>query len=375
MADDAPLPFLADLGTDGHLAFVADRHGRLVGVVECIVRPPGDTAEIACAVADDHHDLGLATALFEHMTALARTRGVVRFVAGTAVDNVAMRAVFAEAGLPERTHTAGGVVDVAIDLAPPPAAITPRAPAAPSGPRRALGAARAVAVMSGGPVIALAAVLASAAISVAELIGGNAPPLGATVVLALGGIYVVGFVPWTRRWGTVPAECAAVLPGDEFVTDPGLEMTRAITIDAPPDVVWGWLAQIGADRGGFYSHAWLENLAGCRLRNADRVHPEWEHGHEGEVVVLHPLNAIPITRLERPWSFAMGGWYFVLEARPGGRTRLIARTRVPRGPASWAYATFVELPHFVMERRMLRGLKARVEAATQPVPGTAMPAS
>jgi hypothetical protein len=87
------------------------------------------------------------------------------------------------------------------------------------------------------------------------------------------------------------------------------------------------------------------------------------------------LNAIPITRLERPWSFAMGGWYFVLEARPGGRTRLIARTRVPRGPASWAYATFVELPHFVMERRMLRGLKARVEAATQPVPGTAMPAS
>jgi hypothetical protein len=125
------------------------------------------------------------------------------------------------------------------------------------------------------------------------------------------------------------------------------------------------LAQIGADRGGFYSYSWLENLAGCHLRNADAVHPEWRHRRTGDLVMLHPLNGLPITRIEAPWSFAMGGWYFALEAQPGGRTRLLARTRVPRGVATWAYALFVEFPHFVMERRMLLGILERSERYPQ----------
>ena len=64
------------------------------------------------------------------------------------------------------------------------------------------------------------------------------------------------------------------LPGDGLVLEPAIESTRAIIIRAPVEEVWPWLAQIGQDRGGFYSYEWLENLAGCRMRNADRVHPE-----------------------------------------------------------------------------------------------------
>jgi hypothetical protein len=56
----------------------------------------------------------------------------------------------------------------------------------------------------------------------------------------------------------------------------------------------------------------------------------------------------------------------VLERIGPQTTRLIARTRVPSGPASVAYAMFLELPHFVMERKMLLGIKARAEAATEP---------
>src|SRR3954466_4259980 len=120
----------------------------------------------------------------------------------------------------------------------------------PRGVRGVLAAVRALLVMSGGPVVALAAMLASTVISVLAVLGGDIPPVPATLVLAAGGIYVVGVVPWTRRWGTRPEECDALLPGDEYVAHAGLRMTRAITIDAPPDAVWGWLAQIGADRGG-----------------------------------------------------------------------------------------------------------------------------
>jgi hypothetical protein len=35
------------------------------------------------------------------------------------------------------------------------------------------------------------------------------------------------------------------LPGDELVPHPMVEWTRALTIDAPPEAVWPWLAQMG----------------------------------------------------------------------------------------------------------------------------------
>jgi hypothetical protein len=138
----------------------------------------------------------------------------------------------------------------------------------------------------------------------------------------------------------------------------------AVTIDAPVHTVWPWLAQIGQDRGGFYSYEWLENLAGCRMRNADRVHPEWQHREGGDTVKLHPLTGLTLARFEPDRILAFeGGWYFALVPIAGERTRLFARTRVPRRLASLSYAVFIEFPHFVMERKMLLGLKARAEGS------------
>ena len=63
--------------------------------------------------------------------------------------------------------------------------------------------------------------------------------------------------------------------------------TRALTIDAPVEMVWPWLVQIGEDRGGFYSYSWLERAAGHDIHNAEhdspRVaeHPRWRHGMAG----------------------------------------------------------------------------------------------
>ena len=37
--------------------------------------------------------------------------------------------------------------------------------------------------------------------------------------------------------------------------------SNATGIDAPPDRVWPWIAQLGQGRGGFYTYARLENLA------------------------------------------------------------------------------------------------------------------
>ena len=45
-----------------------------------------------------------------------------------------------------------------------------------------------------------------------------------------------------------------------------------MTIQAPVEQAWPWLAQLGQDRGGFYSYEWLENLAGCEMEKR-RPHP------------------------------------------------------------------------------------------------------
>jgi hypothetical protein len=54
---------------------------------------------------------------------------------------------------------------------------------------------------------------------------------------------------------------------------------------------------------------------------------------------------------------------FVVEPRGCDRTRLIARGRVPRGVAALCSVLLMEIPHFVMERKMLLEIKRRAERA------------
>ncbi|MGE0066641.1 MAG: SRPBCC family protein [Solirubrobacterales bacterium] len=157
------------------------------------------------------------------------------------------------------------------------------------------------------------------------------------------------------------------LPGDEQVPAPGVVITQAVTIAAPPQAVWPWIAQIGQDRGGFYSYEWLENLAGCEMRNADRVHPEWQHRELGEKVPLHPLNGLAVTIFEPGRTLGLEGWgVFHLLPAADGSTRLLARGRIPAGAPSLFYRAVVELPHFVMQRKMLLEIKRLAEAGTVP---------
>jgi hypothetical protein len=224
-----------------------------------------------------------------------------------------------------------------------------------------------------GPALLLDLCVAGSVVAAAtgRLARPAATPAGRILrpLLALGAVapaaYVLAIRPWLQRWGATAAEQRKPLPGDELVPEPAAETTRAITIHAPVDAVWPWLAQIGQDRGGFYSYAWLENLAGCRLRNADRIHPEWQHRAVGDRVPLHPLLSGPkVTAFEPNHALVLDGWgAFVVEPLDAQTTRLIIRGRTPRGWAALAYGLLWEIPHFIMERQMLLGLKERAERA------------
>ena len=184
------------------------------------------------------------------------------------------------------------------------------------------------------------------------------------LALAASAVAYHGYLrPRMHRWGATEEERMAVLPGDEADADPGEQTTRGLTIDAPVEDVWPWLAQIGQDRAGFYSYTILENLAGCRMRTADAINPEWQHREVGEEVPLHPSVRLRVRVFDPPHALALEGWSLVLRPLPDGRTRLLARGQTPGGPARVAYGALLELPHFVMERKMMLGIKERAERA------------
>jgi hypothetical protein len=174
--------------------------------------------------------------------------------------------------------------------------------------------------------------------------------------------YLFAFRPWMQGWGATKDEKRKGLPGDEQVLNPWKSSTRAITVHAPVEKVWPWLAQIGQDRGGFYSYDWLENLAGCHIRNAGTIHTEWQRREIGEVVKLHPEAGCPVMRFEPDRAMVLKGWgAFVVEPMGPGSSRVIIRTRTAGFAPSLFDALLIELPHFMMERRMLKGIKKRAE--------------
>jgi hypothetical protein len=65
--------------------------------------------------------------------------------------------------------------------------------------------------------------------------------------------------PWHMRWGAARKEVAAAMPGDDIVPRAQFNATRAMTIEAPPDDVWPWIAQLGYRRGGFYTYDLVDN--------------------------------------------------------------------------------------------------------------------
>ena len=74
-----------------------------------------------------------------------------------------------------------------------------------------------------------------------------------------------------RNWGATRAEIEASHAGDDVVAGPVTTSTYAVTVEAPADIVWSWLVQIGQGRGDMYSYEWLENLFGLDIDNTNQT--------------------------------------------------------------------------------------------------------
>ena len=196
---------------------------------------------------------------------------------------------------------------------------------------------------------------------------------------------------WRRMldWGAAAGEVHRPLPGDELLPDADLVATRAISIAASPAAVWPWLVQIGVGRAGAYAYDWLDRLFGLDMQSSRRIMPELQGLAVGDMIpvandgtglrvrAIEPERVLATSTDDGTWA-----WTWVLEPA-GDATRLISRTRMATAhqplPARMATRLLLVPASWVMERRMLLGLRdraeGRVDAATGASPGAAATAT
>jgi hypothetical protein len=192
-------------------------------------------------------------------------------------------------------------------------------------------------------------------------------PRTSLLIAAAGGLYATVVRHRVLTWGATAEEANAQLPGDELLAAADGISTRAMTINAPPDAVWPWIAQMGpAPRGGAYTYDWIENLLGLDMHSAGRVLPPFQHPQVGDTIRLGP-NRMRLERVDPErclaWRSGDGNWVWSFVLRPvGQRARLISRNRF-RTPTLMTRLGMVPMEpgSLVMERKMLLGIKRRAE--------------
>jgi hypothetical protein len=203
----------------------------------------------------------------------------------------------------------------------------------------------------------------------------------------LAGAGCIAFARWARRTRATREEKRVPLPGDDLVTAPMWEATRATTIRAPRRDVWPWLVQMGypTHRAGWYVPYWMDRvLFGIRARSADRIVPGLQTlaigdrvpdspdavtsyftvaGLVGErdLVLISHTHPLPIYRdVDFTWAFALRD--------AGADTRLIMRARVayapvgPRRIIRLLVAAGFGVGDVVQAGAMLGGIKRRAES-------------
>jgi hypothetical protein len=190
------------------------------------------------------------------------------------------------------------------------------------------------------------------------------------------------------------------LPGDDLLRpeDPKARLQEEIEIDAPREVVWEVIAQLGQDKGGFYALSWLERLFTFHIHNTFDKVEAWQHVEPGDFLFYHQSGiGSQIVEVEPGRYFtsvsdtrnpptAEGGmalkppfgirdfawtWVFYLEDLPGGRTRFVNRcdsTWQPWGrfvPKALIYV-ILGSPSVFMVRKMLNKVKQVSEGRQKP---------
>ena len=158
------------------------------------------------------------------------------------------------------------------------------------------------------------------------------------------------------RWGVSDSEIARSYPCDEFVTSPTLQAWRGVSVEAPTEAVWPWVAQI---RIAPYSYDWIDNRGRRSPRELEGL-PEPEVGEPfttaggrqlGRIVSVDPGKQLTAT--------IMGAFMcYVLVPQEHDTTRLLLK--VTMRTRRWT-ALGLSVGDLIMSRKQLLNLKLLAE--------------
>lgn len=130
---------------------------------------------------------------------------------------------------------------------------------------------------------------------------------------------------------------------------------HSIEINAAPEAIWPWLAQMGNGRAGWYSYDWLDNLGRKSLEVIDPKLTAIEKGQKIPYAVISDFvkNEFITFQFGSKSTFT----YYLQAMDPG--TRLWTRLRIPH--AHWLVKSTLGFGHTVMQKKQFLEIKRRAE--------------
>jgi hypothetical protein len=196
---------------------------------------------------------------------------------------------------------------------------------------------------------------------------------------------------FTNRWGATDAEVASAMAGDDLVTAPEQNSTRAVTVKATPELVFALVRQMGYGRGGWYAWDWFYQLTGSANfvdgHHTTRVDPNLQRFGKGSTMELFPAAKLTAVAYDPPRAIVLYkntdaanqqlpvgatdgphsdmSWAWIVDPQPDGTTRLILRTRSSNvgmpGFVRWLYDQPLEMGGAVFGYKTLVGIKRIAE--------------
>lgn len=194
-------------------------------------------------------------------------------------------------------------------------------------------------------------------------------PTGLFLALALTAA-ALGLWFAARRWYHLSdarrLDRARTMSGDIDVPAPGYESTLAISVAAPPPVVWSALLRFGWPRRGRATYEWLGRRFGylepqpASAPADDRDHLPIGRHSQIRVRSIDPARALVLGGAtgSRDWA-----WQFELCPLDERRTRVILRDRARASSTpAWLRLAIPRALSFILTRKMLLDIKHEAEA-------------
>ena len=173
----------------------------------------------------------------------------------------------------------------------------------------------------------------------------------------------------------LPEDSKKRLPGDEIICGTRYTDTDIIQIEAPREIVWRYLMQLGCDRAGWYS---IDLLDHGGIPSTDHLVAEWTDRKVGDRISATPKqdNFFEVWQVKKEEYFVIGGsarkmnevfkmsWAFVLEPIGTDATRLVVRAKMIMSERwkEWFMGNVLYPPvHSLMELVQLKTIKKYAE--------------